>query len=88
MHCRVISRQYYKLQNRKYFFDSTSGDVFPIPDDMKKKEYNSFAKQNKYEIIQKIVKRVRWTVTTRDVVLHDDWSPYDDFTIVPYFVLK
>ena len=30
-------------------------------------------------------KRVRWTVTCDKVVLFDDWSPYDEFTIVPYF---
>ena len=30
-------------------------------------------------------RRVRWTVTCDKVVLHDDWSPYNDFTIVPYF---
>ena len=30
-------------------------------------------------------KKVRWTVTCDKVVLHDDWSPYSDFTIVPYF---
>ena len=36
-------------------------------------------------ITKKRQKRVRWTVSTRDVVLHDDWSPYDRFTAVPYF---
>ena len=36
-------------------------------------------------ITKRRAKRVRWTVTTRDTVLHDDWSPYDRFTVVPYF---
>ena len=31
------------------------------------------------------VRRVRWVVTTEDQVLHDDWSPFDHFTVVPYF---
>lgn len=32
------------------------------------------------------IKRVRWTVSAcQDVLLHDDWSPYSKFTIVPYF---
>jgi hypothetical protein len=30
-------------------------------------------------------RKVRWTVTCDKVVLHDDWSPYNDFTIVPFF---
>jgi hypothetical protein len=31
------------------------------------------------------MKRVRWTVSTCDVLLHDDWSPYKHFTVIPYF---
>lgn len=30
-------------------------------------------------------KRVRWTVATRDVVLHDAWSPYPWLTVVGFF---
>lgn len=30
-------------------------------------------------------RRVRWTVTTYDALLHDDYSPYPFFTIVPFF---
>jgi hypothetical protein len=29
--------------------------------------------------------RIRWTVSTADVLLHDDWSPYRTYTIIPYF---
>lgn len=36
-------------------------------------------------IIKRKMRRVRWLVTTRDVVLFDDWSPMENFTIVPYF---
>lgn len=34
---------------------------------------------------RRMVKRVRWTVTTRYVTLFDEISPYDRFTIVPFF---
>jgi hypothetical protein len=30
-------------------------------------------------------RRVRWQAATRDVTLHNEWSPYDSFSIVPYF---
>lgn len=30
-------------------------------------------------------RRVKWVASTCDVKLHNDWSPYNDFTIVPYF---
>ena len=45
----------------------------------------AFAEQNGLIITKKLVRRVKWTVTADQVVLHDDWSPYSDFTIVPYF---
>ena len=34
---------------------------------------------------KRFMPRIRWTVTTSDTLLHDDWSPYRTYTIVPYF---
>lgn len=82
---QVLERQWYKLDNREFWYDLETGDLYPIPDDMKKRESQQIARQAGYEIINRVVKRVRWTVTTRDIVLHDEWSPYDHFTIVPFF---
>jgi hypothetical protein len=36
-------------------------------------------------VTKKLVKRIRWTVTAGSLVLHDEWSPYKHFTVVPYF---
>lgn len=36
-------------------------------------------------ITRRRTRRVRWSVTTRDVTLHDGWSPYDRLTVVPFF---
>jgi len=36
-------------------------------------------------ITRRRAKRVRWSVSTQCTTLHDDWSDYDRFTIVPYF---
>lgn len=36
-------------------------------------------------ITKRMQRRVRWTVSTYDQLLHDDWSPYPWFTVVPYF---
>ena len=84
-HARIINRQHWKIQNREFYFDPKSGDLFPVPDDTKIRDKKKFARENKYELIKKVTKRIRWTVTTQDVVLFDEWSPYDHFTIVPYF---
>lgn len=84
-HARIISRQYWKIHNREFFFEPKSGDLYPIPDNMKPREKKAYAKAHRFEIIKKVSKRIRWTVSTRDVILHDDWSPYEHFTIVPFF---
>ena len=84
-HAKLISRQYYKLSNREFYFKADTGDLYPVPDDLKAREKKLYAKQNGFEIVKKTVKRIRWTVSTRDVVLHDEWSPYKHFTVVPYF---
>ena len=84
-HVRLLERQYRKLELREVWLDMATGDFYPIPDGMKASEKKQIAKRNGYEIIKKLVKRIRWTVSTRDVVLHDEWSPYDFFTVVPYF---
>lgn len=82
---RVLERQYWKIQMRDFWVDDETGDMTPVPDGTTKREMRRFARENGKTVIQKEQRRVRWTVTTSNVVLHDDWSPYDHFTIVPYF---
>lgn len=84
-HVRLLERQWKKLQLREFWYDMNTGDFYPIPDDMKPRDKAKIAKENGYELIKKVVQRIRWTVTTRDVVLFDEWSPYDFFTVVPFF---
>lgn len=84
-HVRLIDRQYWKVQNREFFFNVQTGDTYPVPDDMKASDKKKYAKTNGLEIITKITKRIRWTVTSQDALLFDEWSPYDHFTVVPYF---
>lgn len=84
-HVRILERQWKKLQLREFWYDLNTGDYYPVPDDMSPREKKKIAKQNGLEIIQRTVQRIRWTVSTRDCVLHDEWSPYETFTIVPYF---
>jgi hypothetical protein len=82
---RVISRQYRKMGRADFFVDPNTGDQREAPENWNDQKTKKFAKQYGLSIISKVVRRVRWTVTCDKIVLHDDWSPYDDFTIVPYF---
>ena len=82
---RVIERQYYKLKDCMYYVDSVTGDMREVPYAWSKKKRESFADEFGLEILTKTVRKVRWTTTADTVVLNDTWSPYDHFTLVPYF---
>ena len=82
---RVIARQYRKMGRADFFVDPNTGDQREVPENWSEQKAKKFAKQYNLSLISKVVRRVRWTVTCDKIVLHDDWSPYDDFTIVPYF---
>lgn len=84
---RVLERQYHRLDVQKHFVDVMTGDMRPIPDDWGRDRISAVLEKaaGQINITKKKVKRVRWTVTADNVVLHDDWSPYKHFTVVPYF---
>lgn len=82
---RVIERQYRKITRVDCFVDPSTGDQRDVPESWNDRKAKKFAKDYGLNIITKTKKKVRWTVTCDKVVLHDDWSPYEDFTIVPYF---
>ena len=82
---RVIERQYYKLNDCMFYVDPVTGDKREIPYNWGKKKREQFADQFGLDIIEKKMRKVRWTVTADTVVLFDDWSPYNHFTLVPFF---
>jgi len=82
---RVIERQYYRLKDCMYYIDSVTGDKREVPYNWSKKKREQFADQFGLDILEKKMRKVRWTVTADTVVLFDDWSPYAHFTLVPYF---
>ena len=82
---RVIERQYRKLVRSDFYLDPNTGDQRLVPEGHNDAKAKKFAKKYGLGIVSKVVRKVRWTVTCDKVVLHDDWSPYEDFTIVPFF---
>lgn len=82
---RVIERQHKVLVKRKYFVNPRTGQKLPVPDDYTAAQIEEIATQGQLMVTTDIGKRIRWTVTADDYVLHDDWSPYNYFTVVPYF---
>lgn len=82
---RVIERQHRVLDRQNHFINPKTGDMRPVPEGWTKQHVDAVKAQFGYEVIKKLVKRIRWTVISDNVVLHDDWSPYKHFTVVPYF---
>ena len=68
-----------------FYLDPVTGDMRDVPYNWTKKKREQFADQFGLDMLTKTVRKVRWTVTADTVVLFDDWSPYKNFTIVPYF---
>lgn len=82
---RVIERQYKKLCRRKYFVDLYQGDLRPVPEDWSEERVVTFARKYDLGVTEKVERRIRWTTTADKVLLYDDWSLYNRFTVVPFF---
>ena len=82
---RVIERQYKRLTRTPYFVDLESGDMRRIPEGWSKEKSVEFAQKMDLQIIWKPERRIRSTITADKILLHDDWSLFNRFSIVPFF---
>lgn len=82
---RVIERQYRMLDRQKHFLAPATGDMRPIPDEFDRDRIAFYVEKYGFQVITKLVRRIRWFVMADNVVLHDDWSPYKHLTVIPYF---
>jgi hypothetical protein len=91
---RLLDTQTQVTSPQQCFVDLQTGDFQPIPDDWFKPE-NQYKIQkcldyaasigNQLIVGQRPVRRIRWTVTCGDLILHDSWSPYESYTLIPFF---
>ena len=82
---RVFARQFKQLTIQWHFFNPVTGDVRPVEDNLSYDRAKEFAAQNGWTVTRIPRRRIRWRVAFRDGLLHDDWSPYRTYTIIPYF---
>lgn len=83
---RVLERQWRKLDKREHFVHLPTGEMRPIPDGWERNDIAFYLQQNTdYSTVEKIAPRIRWTVGAGREILHDEWSPYNHFTVVPFF---
>lgn len=82
---RVIERQYRKLTRTAYFLDRKTGDLRRVPEGWDQERIQAFAEINQLEMFWKPERRIRVTITADKFLLHDDWSLFDQISIIPFF---
>ena len=82
---RVIERQVKQLALNKYFVDPYTGEMALAPPELQDEDVDRIIKQTGVGVIEKTGYRIKWVVTAGNCVLHDEWSPYRSFTIIPFF---
>lgn len=81
----VIDRQVRQLALQREFVDLRTGETRAVPEHWDEKRVEFVSQKYQLPIRKRVAERIRWTVTVDHIVLHDDWSPYRYFTVIPYF---
>ncbi len=82
---RVIEQQYHEISRREHFVDRVTGDTRLIPVNMERERIQLIIKEFNLGVIKKKVEIIKWLVSADQTTLHDEISPYNHFTVVPYF---
>lgn len=93
---RVIDQQHYIRVMQRNILNLETGDRQPIPGHFTApqiqklmmwcaEQYAAKGKACPLQMQYRPTRRVRWTTMVGDLVVHDDWSPYESLTTVPYF---
>ncbi len=84
---RIIERQFYRWERSLCYVDPVTGDSKPVPPEVKQAEAEKKANESGQFLAKINVKRVYWRVSTRFVMLHDTFSPYRSYSIIPFFYI-
>ncbi len=93
---RVIDTQWMIRVMQKCVLNLETGDREPLPDRFTDADTNKLMQWGAEQyalkgeafplrIEYRPMRRVRWTVMVGDLIVYDDWSPYESYTIIPFF---
>lgn len=80
---RVIERQVAEFNLVECIISAETGDIFTRSTISDEQAADMIAKGG--QLTKRVRKQIRWIVTTCDTELHNKISPYNCFTVVPYF---
>lgn len=82
---RIIDRQKWVYENTPCMVWPTSGDVKTMAD--MTSDQVARAQADGAQPARRMRRRIRWVVSTWCVTISDTYSPYEHFTVVPYFAI-
>jgi hypothetical protein len=80
---RAVERQSWVRSMSRMLFYPRTGDL-KLAENLTPEVIQQQIRQGA-QMTRSIARRVKWVACTQDVLLHDQWSPYDDFSIIPFF---
>ncbi len=82
----LLERQYWTVKRKNVFVDVETGDWSEVPENWPDERVAKVLRLTPgLNIIKRDVRTIRWAVTCEGETLLDEDSPYNHFTIVPYF---
>lgn len=81
---RLIEQQYRREAYKDFFVDPETGDSSEVPENWTFNQISHVKEVTGVVVMRRRTSTIRWCVTCDDRVLHDEDSPYNDFTIIPY----
>ena len=82
---RVLERQHRTKSIRPHFVDMVTGETRVVPENWDEEKIRQVVQMYNLAIVKRPYEEINWTVTIDDVLAHDEKSPYNCFTIVPFF---
>lgn len=93
---RLVDCQHQIRVMQRCFIDLDTGAREPIPDSWDEKKigrvlewtamkYRAMRQANPIRAVIRPMKRVRWTTMVGDLVVWDNWSPYESYTLSAFF---
>lgn len=83
---RLIERQHKKAEWREHFIDMVTGDTRPIPAQWDHNRISATLEMlDNVGVMKRESEVLYWTASIDETLVHNEKSPYRDFTLVPYF---
>lgn len=82
----LLDQQYKVFKKKKVFVDLQTGDVSEIPETWDRNRIAAVLEATPgVGVTEQMRETIRWVTTCEEVVLHDEDSPYKQYTVIPFF---